>query len=134
MQLTTALLCDFAQVRERLLFISSGGLTRVHRPELPAQLDIYLALMIQMDQIEAADPHRLEVELIDVDGRPLALTTGDFHAQEWDLQLAENLQFPMVLDLRAVAVEQWGAHDLHLRLDGDHHGIVTFYVTGTDSP
>ena len=35
MELTTALLCDHVQVREGLLFIVAGGITRLRRPSYP---------------------------------------------------------------------------------------------------
>ena len=38
MELTTALLCDHVQVREGLLFIVAGGITRLRRPSYPAAL------------------------------------------------------------------------------------------------
>ena len=35
-RLTTLLLCDFAQVRDGLLFVSSGGVSRVVQSKYPA--------------------------------------------------------------------------------------------------
>ena len=43
MEVTTAMLSDFAQVREGLLFVSSGGITRCYREQLPAPLGVHLA-------------------------------------------------------------------------------------------
>jgi glutamate-5-semialdehyde dehydrogenase len=40
MDVTTAMLADFAQVREGLLFVSSGGITRCYREQLPAPLGV----------------------------------------------------------------------------------------------
>ena len=39
MQVVTALLCDYASVREGLLNILGGGVNRLWRAELPAPLD-----------------------------------------------------------------------------------------------
>ena len=39
----SAMLCDFAQVREGLLFVSSGGITRVAAPALGAPVSISVA-------------------------------------------------------------------------------------------
>ena len=36
-QLKALVLCDFAQVREGLLFVQSGGLTRLVAPKFPAK-------------------------------------------------------------------------------------------------
>lgn len=44
LKISVATLCDFAQVREGLLFVSSGNITRVGRPAFPTQVNLYLAL------------------------------------------------------------------------------------------
>jgi len=40
MKLEAALLCDFAEVREGLLFVVAGGITRVARASLPDRLGL----------------------------------------------------------------------------------------------
>lgn len=47
MQLASAILCDFAQVREGLLFVSGGGITRIWRETFPAAAGVSLALVFE---------------------------------------------------------------------------------------
>lgn len=44
LKISVATLCDFAQVREGLLFVSSGNITRAGRPAYPTQINLHLAL------------------------------------------------------------------------------------------
>ena len=46
MDIRVATLCDFAQVREGLLFVSSAGITRVYRESFPAPIGVMLALVL----------------------------------------------------------------------------------------
>ena len=47
-RLTTLLLCDFAQVREGLLFVSSGGISRVVQGTYPANPRLHLAMVVHL--------------------------------------------------------------------------------------
>ncbi len=47
-RLTTLLLCDFAQVREGLLFVSSGGVSRVVQSNYPANPRLHLAMVVHL--------------------------------------------------------------------------------------
>ena len=69
MDVTTAMLADFAQVREGLLFVSSGGITRCYREQLPAPLGVHLAIVLELDRLEAERPHEVRVVVVDEDGR-----------------------------------------------------------------
>ena len=48
LDLSTAVLCDFAQVRDRLLFVASGAVSRLYRRELPSPLGLMVGLVIEV--------------------------------------------------------------------------------------
>lgn len=129
MELTTALLCDFAQIRERLLFISSGGITRVFRTEFPANLGIYLALVVELDGVEMERPHELQVRIVDQDGHEITPPArGAFQVQSADRELTERVQVPIILDFRGVNVPRPGAYDVNIYLDNDRRRTLTFWA------
>ena len=55
----SAMLCDFAQVREGLLFVSSGGITRVAAPALGAPVSISVAGELEVLSYEAGTTHEI---------------------------------------------------------------------------
>ena len=77
MDVTTAMLADFAQVREGLLFVASGGVTRCYRDQLPAPLGVFLATVLELDRLEAERVHEVHVVVVDEDGQQLAEIAGE---------------------------------------------------------
>jgi hypothetical protein len=106
MEVTTALLCDYAQVRDGLLFIMSGAVTRLNRSELPAPLGVFLALTFSMNLEEIGRLHEVRVVVSDDDGR-LAEARGGMQAQA-RVEIGEELLVPVALDLRPVALRRYG--------------------------
>src|SRR5687768_552007 len=99
MDVTTALLCDFAQVREGLLFVSSGGVTDMWRESFPAPFGVCLALVIELDSIERQRPHQLEVFILDQDGGEAAAIKAAFQAAA-PTSPTTVVQAPLSIDLR----------------------------------
>jgi hypothetical protein len=125
MQISTAMFCDFAQVREGLLFVASGGVTRSLRDELPAPIGVFLALVIELDRFEAQQQHTLLVRVIDEDGKELAEVNGTFEFGSPEMLLIdEQPSIPITLDIRNVAVERYGPVLANIYVDGQIlHGV-----------
>lgn len=129
MDITTAMLCDYAQVREGLLFISSGGVTRCHRAEFPATINVFIALVIELDRIEAQRPHSMRVHIADEDGREIADVNGTFEFGSAEmLLLDERPTIPLALDVRNAIVERYGPVQMSVYLDGEFRRSVTLHV------
>jgi len=64
MDVATALLCDAATVREGLLHVLGGGITRLWRPALPAELATKLAVLVDLAPEDLETPHELEVLIL----------------------------------------------------------------------
>ena len=134
MDVTTALLADFAQVREGLLFVSSGGVTRCYRDELPAPLGVYLAIVLELDRIEAEQSHDVRVLVVDEDGGELAEIAGSIQLGDTQLMVNENLNLPITFDLRNVPLERFGAVEVRMYVAGEHRRTLPMWVLQSANP
>jgi len=126
--------CDFAQVREGLLFVSSGGVTRSLRDELPAPIGVFLALVIELDRFEAQQQHIIRVSIMDDDGKELAEVNGTFEFGSPELLLIdEQPSIPITLDIRNVAVERYGPVLASIYIDGVLLNGVTLHMMQSPS-
>lgn len=131
MQLSSALLCDFAQVRDGLLFVSSGGVTRLYRSDFPAPMGVCLALVMEAHPTEATRPHELQVIIQGQDGERVAELTAGFQLSADStaaLETGENVQLPQALDLRPVGLTSSGPHTIEILIDGVHARTMPFSV------
>ena len=132
MQVAAAILCDHASVREGLLIVVGGGITRLGRNTFPAPLNLGLALLLELHQVELARPHELEVLIQDQDGGEVARIRGGFNVGEADLHLGESLLVPMAFDLRGVGISGPGPYAVEISVDGTHHRSLAFRVNATE--
>jgi Family of unknown function (DUF6941) len=128
MDITTAMLADFAQVREGLLFVSSGGVTRCYRDQLPAPLNVYLATVLELDRIEAEKAHELHVVVVDEDGQQLAELAAEIQLGGTQMMINENLNVPIVFDLRNVPIERYGSVEIRLYVAREHRRTLPIWV------
>jgi hypothetical protein len=125
----SAILCDFAQVREGLLFISSGGITRAFREDVPAPLGMALAIVVEIacDELELA--HEINVSIKHPESaQVIAGAVGGLQVNEAATNPGENLYVPFVAALQGVVVPAFGAYDVHTAADGKPGPDITFYV------
>ena len=128
MQLSAAVLCDFASVREGLLMIIGGGVTNLWRDELPAPMGCSVALLLALHPMEFGRPHEIEVLVQDEDGRQIAHVQGGFTAGTDDVTPGDHLNVPLALDLRNVVIDNYGRFAVNIGIDGTHQAAVTFRV------
>ncbi len=129
MQVNSAILCDFAEVRENLLFVVAGGVTRLWRTDHPAAMGVCLALVLELHRMERDRPHELEVDVIDADGATVAKIQGGFQqATGPDTEVTETTFFPFTFDLRAVGILHPGWHSIEISVDGHHERSLRFRV------
>ena len=128
MEVTNAMLSDFAQVREGLLFVSSGGITRCYRDQLPAPLGVFLATVLELDRIEAERVHELHVVVVDEDGQQLAEIAGEIQLGQTQMMINENLNVPIVFDLRNVPIERYGSVEIRLYIAREHRRTLPIWV------
>ena len=122
MDISTALLCDFAEVREGLLFLVGGPITRLWRPQFPAPMNVCVALVLEGTEAEVAGvPHELHVAVVDADGRSHAEARTGIQAQAQgmgELSPGEVIPIPVVIPLLVVPLPAPGTFDVRILLDG----------------
>ncbi len=113
MDIRVATLCDFAQVREGLLFVSSAGITRVYRESFPAPIGVMLALVLEMSPVEAIDSHKVAVRIEDADGQKLAEIVGEVQVKLGSQHdPGELVNVPFVADFRTMNLPQPGRYQV----------------------
>jgi hypothetical protein len=123
------LLCDHAQVRDGLLFVLSGGITRIMRDSFPAAMGTCLALMLEFDSTETDRPHQLEILVLGEDGEEVARMDAEVQIDGTPrARVAENLQLPIAVDLRAAGLAKAGAYELHVYVDAEHRRTLQFWA------
>lgn len=127
MQVTAAFLCDAASVREGLLHVLGGGITRLWRQEFPAPLGVSVALLLELHRQELDRPHELNIIVMGEDGQPIAEAKGGFQAPTNPaLEVHEGLLVPMTLDLRTASLPSAGAYTVDISVDGEHRRSLHF--------
>lgn len=127
MRVDCALLCDSATVREDLLHILGGGITRLGRSTFPAPLNAALALRVMVHPTESSRRHQLEVRLIAEDGAPVATVEIEFElASAGTARPGEELSASFAVPLHTVGLPSPGAYSFELLIDGVHQTSVPF--------
>jgi hypothetical protein len=127
MRIDCALLCDAATVREGLLHILGGGITRANRPEFPAPLMMVLAMRIMVHPTEAATEHQCRVLLLNADGEQGAeIGIGFAVADPTALTAGEEASLPIPINLANVTLQAEGLYSFEILIDGIHQASVPF--------
>jgi hypothetical protein len=127
MEVPSALLCDFASVREGLLFVIGGGVSRLFRPTYPGSLGVSIAFIVDLDPGDIGVPHQISVRIRDEDGREVGRVLGAFNVPEApDREPGETLHVPLAIDLRPIPLPATGAYTAAIDVDGDERKSLSF--------
>lgn len=130
-QLKSLILCDFAQIREGLLFVQSGGLTRLAAPTFPARFSCHVAALVWTPPDEATMSHEMVMKVKSASTATLVATINvAMHqsAPPRGLEPGEGRQLPIVVPLSAVTFPEPGEYDLQAELDDQLAGDLSFRV------
>jgi hypothetical protein len=128
MRLDCALLCDAATVREDLLHILGGGITRIARPgPYPAALDVSLALRIVIDPGELKRSHESQILLQSDEGKLIADLRFEFLVDSGN-EPGQETALPIAASLHGVGVPAPGAYRFEVLIDGVHQRTIPFAV------
>jgi hypothetical protein len=132
-RIDTALLCDAATVREGLLHVLGGGVTRAGRPAWPAPLALTLALRILVHPTEAGQPHQLVVRLQGADGQEVARVDIEFAVNDdGTLEPGEHASLPLPIPMpEQVQLPEPGRYSFEILIDGIHQVSVPFLAHET---
>ncbi|MXW42226.1 MAG: hypothetical protein F4138_02210 [Acidimicrobiia bacterium] len=113
MDIRVATLCDFAQIREGLLFVHSAGITRVYRESFPAPIGVMLALVLEMSPVEANVANKIRVRVEDADGFKLAEMVGEMQVKLGSgHDPGEMVNVPFVADFRNIKLPKPGRYQV----------------------
>jgi hypothetical protein len=130
-ELKSLILCDFAQIREGLLFVQSGGLTRLVAPSFPAKFACHVATLVWLPPHEAGSAHEMVMKVKSAATATLTATVKvALHetAPPAGLQPGEGRQVPIVVPLAAVSFPSPGEYDLQVEVDEQFAGDISFRV------
>lgn len=125
------MLCDFAQVREGLLFVSSGGITRVAAPGIGAPVTISVAGELEVLSYEAGSTHEITFKVSVVETSTVvweAALSISTSADPGGLFPGESLHVPFALPVGPFPATTFGPHDLKVTIDSSETELLTFYV------
>lgn len=134
MDVASAFLADFAQVRDGLLHVVGGGVTRLSRTDYPAPLGVCLAVVVELHRMDQGRPHELEVRIQDADGGGVAEIKGGFQAESSDTAIHEPVYVALAFDLRNGAVNHDGYYSVEIAVDGQHRRTIPFRVSPPPTP
>lgn len=130
-RLTTLLLCDFAQVREQLLFVSSGGISRVANASYPAHTRLFLAMVVHVPVASVGRRHLVSIKFKYPDDAALIGTIEvgiNIPEPPAGTEPGEGVNLPQVLDLAPFAFPRPGAVDVQVSIDEEPVGDLTFWL------
>ena len=130
-RLNALVLCDFAQIREGLLFVQSGGLTRLATPSVPAKFACHVAALVYVPPDGAGAPHQVVMKIKQAATATVAATIKVAireTAPPAGLQPGEGRQIPVVVPLAGVTFPAVGEYDLQVEIDEQLAGDLSFSV------
>jgi hypothetical protein len=124
------LLCDFAQVREGLLFVSSGGVSRVVQTTYPANPRLHLAMVVHLPASALGTSHQVHVRLKYPD------TAEVIANAEVAIQLnavagtypGEGINVPQVIDLVPIQFVRPGQVVVQVSIGEEPVGDLSFWL------
>ncbi|HXP19020.1 MAG TPA: hypothetical protein VN840_05150 [Streptosporangiaceae bacterium] len=130
MKLTSVMLADYATIREGLLHVLGGGITRLIRDPLPASMGAVVAMMLQpedLDDLQAS--HTLEVFVTgsgDEGVRAVAKAVMTLPGTTTAGALLPTL--PVVVPIQSIPLTMTGMHQITVALDGTVVGTLEYEV------
>ena len=135
MKLKAMFLCDSANVRDNLLSVLAGGLTRIGHANYPNNLQADLALMFEIFD-GPADGHEVFVECVRIDEPedPIFRFGGPVGtALDGTGKILDIMNFPLVLPLESVGLPAPGMYQIRVELDGHRAGEIHFLADVVDA-
>ncbi len=127
----SAILCDFAQVREGLLFVSSGGITRIAVPAIGSSVTFSAAGELEVLAHEAGATHEVSFKVVAVGTSTVvweAALSISTNAAPGGLFPGESLHVPFAFPVGPFPTIEFGLHDLKVSIDNAETELLTFYV------
>ena len=129
MRLEVALLADAVTVREGLIHVLGGGITRMQRGEYPAKVSAEIAVRLMLHPTEADGEHVLRVLLQDADGQHGSKMEARFTVTADGLEPGEEVGVSLSIPCRDLPLPRPGPYSFELLVDGIHQASLPFIVS-----
>lgn len=134
MRLDVALLCDAATVREGLLFILGGGVTRIGRDTYPSPLGVQVAIKVDIDADELKDDeHSLVLILRDAAGTDIGGARGGFKttADHEAIARGEPVSMCAGVAIQSLVVPEPGRYTIDVSVNDEVMATLRFVAMST---
>ena len=130
LDLTTLTLCDFANVREGMLNIVSGGVTRIATHSgFPTEVESFIAMSVYVQPHRVGEAHNGRVIIRYPDtAEEIARIDFEFNVDA-ERNPGEGLFFPFALPMRGIGFPHVGQLDISVSLNDQPAGLVSFWLT-----
>lgn len=127
-RITSALLCDAATVREGLVHILGGGITRLNRTEYPSPMMTALAIAVVLSPLEAGHPHEVLAVVQTEDGEAIVQAQGQLHPGDPSplLEPGESVAIQLAIPLHQVVLPSAGGYSIEISVDDVHQLSLPF--------
>jgi hypothetical protein len=135
LDLTTLTLCDYANVREGMINIVSGGITRIAvHTGFPSTVEAHIAMSVYVHPHRVGEAHagRVIIRYPDL-ASEVARVDFEFNVNA-DRNPGEGLFFPFALPLRGITFPHEGQVDISVSLNEQPAGLVSFWLTDATRP
>ena len=135
-RLTSLLICDHAQVRENLLMVLSGGITRLHVTEVPTAVHFSVALVIEIPYSELSDGHEVRMVVVDPEtagpiAEPFIANLPADPVTASRIYPGEPILVPLTVAV-SLAIEHTGQFDVRVSVDDAPAEIQSLWVVDAD--
>jgi hypothetical protein len=136
-KLDWAILANAAEVQNNLIFVLGGGWDTGTRPLYPAPFQGALAMRLLLHPTEMSRPHKVEIQLNDEDGQPIAPIIGlntnpgpppPNHPTGWDVAAL------VVVGMQSLMIPKPGGYSLEILLDDQHFRTIPFRFVQVTAP
>lgn len=114
-----------------MLFVSSGGISRLYWPNQPSPLMIWLAAILEIGEDEAEDVHELRVTVVNDGGESVGMVTAAMQGPPGArtfLHPGEPAVVPVAIPLGPIVLPGHGMYDVRVVADNGVAEIRTLYI------
>ncbi|MFZ2964183.1 MAG: hypothetical protein WA006_05805 [Rhodoglobus sp.] len=127
LELKSVMLCDAATVREGLLNVLGAGLTIFWRESFPAPLMADVAVQFELVDVAVEETREIMIRVTGPNDDPALVFEAQM--QLVTMKSDENApvqSVPIALNLRNAGMPSVGIYALHVLIDGDQVGSLSF--------
>ncbi|SDO72435.1 hypothetical protein SAMN04489867_0418 [Pedococcus dokdonensis] len=138
----SAVLCNYAEVQNNLLYITGGGVDRANVPPgltAPYVIGVSIGITLSVPWTQTNQQHKLEMDLVDEDDQPVVVPTGEaeepLHAElQFNvgrppiLEAGEAQNISLAINLPGLPLPRLGRYFFVLSVDGTELRRLTYKV------